>query len=95
MTRGLMIRDFDLVARRASELTALAETIGTDETLEEAFGLGGPRQRRIFRGFLDVVVTNANTMKSAAETEDVATILNASNAMLSDGCMACHEKFRR
>jgi cytochrome c556 len=95
MTRGLMIRDFDLIRRRAVELTALTQSIGTDEILEEAFGLGGPRQRRIFRGFLDAVANNANAMKTAAEAKEVTKILDASNAMLKQGCVACHKKFRR
>ncbi len=94
MTRGLMIRDFDLVGRRASELSALTKVIGTDEALEDAFGLGGPRQRRQFRGFLTAVTNNADSMKTAAEANDVAKILDASNAMLKDGCVACHVKFR-
>jgi len=94
MNRGLMIRDFDLIKRRATEIAALTEIIGTDETLEDAFSLGGPRQRRIFRSFLAAVASNANSMKSAAETKDVSKILNGSSAMLKDGCFACHAKFR-
>jgi len=95
MNRGVMIRDFDLISRRASELVALTKVIGTDETLEDAFGLGGPRQRRNFRGFLAAVATNASSMKSAAETENVSKILTGSSAMLKDGCLACHAKFRQ
>lgn len=95
MMRGMMIRDFDLVSTRASELAALTEVMGTDESLEDAFGLGGPGQRRLFRGFLSAVTNNANTMKSAAADQDLARILAASNAMLEEGCVACHKKFRR
>jgi cytochrome c556 len=95
MSRGLMIRDFELIRRRASELNALIEIMGSDETLEDEFGLGGPRQRRQFRGFLSAVSTQADAMSSAAQTQDVAKILDASNAMLKDGCVACHDKFRR
>jgi cytochrome c556 len=94
LTRGLMVRDFDLIRRRAGELIAMTEIVGTDETLQDAFGLGGPRQRRIFRGFLNTVSSNADAMKTAAETKDLAKILAASNAMLGEGCVACHQKFR-
>jgi len=95
MMRGMMIRDFELLRTRASELAALTEVVGTDEALEEAFGLGGPSQRRKFRVFLSAVTDNANIMKSAAEEENLATILAASNTMLEEGCVACHKKFRR
>ncbi len=94
MTRGLMIRDFDLVRKRAGELAALADDIGSDEILEDAFSLGGPRQRRLFRGFLSTVSSAAHTMESAAEGKDLAKILAGSSAMLEEGCVACHRKFR-
>ncbi len=94
MTRGMMIRDFDLLRTRAGELAALTEIVGTDEALEDAFGLGGPSQRRKFRGFLSAVADNANIMKAAAEEEDIGTILAASTTMLEEGCVACHKKFR-
>jgi cytochrome c556 len=94
MMRGMMIRDVDLISTRASEIAALTEVIGTDETLEEAFGLGGPSQRRQFREFLTAVSSNANAMKSASEAKDFPKVLAASNAMLKDGCLACHQKFR-
>jgi cytochrome c556 len=94
MARGMMIRDFGLIRKRAIELSAMAEVVGMDETLEDAFGLGGPRQRRVFRGFLSAVSTNADIMKGAAETEDLAKILAASSSMLEEGCIACHQKFR-
>jgi len=95
INRGLMVRDFRLIGVRARELAALAEVVGTDASLEGNFGLGGPRQRRQFRGYLSVVSTNATALAGAAEVQDVGKILDSFDAMWAEGCVACHEKFRK
>ena len=94
MNRGMMIRDFELIAARAREMKALADIIGSDETLEEEFGLGGPRQRRQFRGFLNVVANSALTIEASTKEQDLAAMLTSFNTMWADGCVACHDKFR-
>jgi cytochrome c556 len=95
INRGMMIRDFELMGRRARELSALTGVVGTDENLEAEFGLGGPRQQRQFREFLAAVTTGADAIAAAADAKDPAAGLQSSITMWSDGCVACHTKFRR
>ena len=95
MNRGLAMRDFNLLDLRARDVAALANVIAADQILEEAFGLGGSKQRRLFRGFLRRVSENAALISQAADAEDLPAVLEASRAMWNDGCIACHEKFRR
>lgn len=94
MNRGLTIRDYHLIGLRAREMEALSTVIASDQILEEAFRLGGTKQRRIFREFLRAVTDNAHLIDEAAGEEDLRGILDASNAMWADGCIGCHEKFR-
>jgi len=95
MNRGLSMKDFNLIDLRARDVSALTEVIAGDEILENAFRLGGSKQRRIFRGFLRRVSENAALISQAADAEDLPAVLDASNAMWTDGCISCHEKFRR
>jgi cytochrome c556 len=95
MNRGLAMRDFNLIDLRARDVSALTEVIAGDEILETAFRLGGSKQRRIFRGFLRKVSENAALIAQAADAEDLPAVLEASKAMWSEGCISCHEKFRR
>jgi len=95
INQGILLRDFDLVSLRARELETLSTVIASDEILEGAFRLGGSRQRRNFRTFLGAVTENAHAIDAAAQAEDLRTVLAASRSMWSDGCIGCHEKFRR
>jgi hypothetical protein len=95
MNRGLAMKDFNLINLRAHDVSALTEVIAADEILETAFRLGGPKQRRIFRGFLRRVSENAALISQAADAEDLPAVLKAANVMWKDGCISCHEKFRR
>lgn len=95
INRGLVLRDFALVRSRAQEIEALTATIDSDEILEDVFDLGGSKQRRLFRGFLSSVSDNAKRIEIASGEEDVATVLDASKTMWTEGCISCHEKFRR
>jgi cytochrome c556 len=95
INRGMVIRDFELAGLRARELATLSQALGTDEILEEEFGLGGPRQRRQFREFLAVVTDSAGAVEAASESRDLMKILESSQVMWTDGCVACHDKFRR
>jgi len=95
INRGMAIRDFNLIGMRAREIGALTKVIASDQVLEDAFRLGGPRQRRLFRGFLGAVTDGATSIDAASKQEDLPKILSASRSMFTEGCIACHEKFRR
>jgi hypothetical protein len=95
MNRGLLIQDFNLINLRARDLVALSEVIAADDILETAFGLGGSKQRRIFRGFLRRITENSAEIAKAADAENLVAALDASSAMWNDGCIGCHEEFRR
>jgi hypothetical protein len=95
MNRGLLVRDFTLVGQRAREVHALSRVMTSDQVLEDAFGLGGSKQRRLFREFLLQVTEASARIDVAAREEDAAAVLGSARQMWSDGCIACHEKFRR
>jgi len=95
MNRGLAMRDFNLLDLRARDVSALSDVIAADQILEEAFRLGGSKQRRIFRGFLRRVSESASEISKAANAEDLPAVLDATRTMWTDGCIGCHEKFRR
>lgn len=95
VNRGLAMNDYNLIAGRARDLSAATSVISTDEMLEDAFGIGGSKSRRVFRGFLLEVANNAKRIEEAAKAEDLPTVLEASGDMWENGCLACHAKFRR
>jgi cytochrome c556 len=95
VNRGLAVNDFNLIETRSRELATLTGVISSDEMLESAFGIGGSKQRRIFRGFLREVTTGAERIQEAARQERLVDVLGASEHMWTEGCIACHEKFRR
>jgi cytochrome c556 len=95
INRALAVNDYNLMEVRAREVATLTGFISSDEMLGEAFGLGGSKQRRLFRGFLREVTVNAGRIEEAAKQETLPEVLDASRAMWTDGCIACHDKFRR
>ncbi len=94
VNRGLALNDYNLIALRSRDLATLTGLIATDEMLEDAFGIGGPTMRRKFRGFLFEVTTNANQIEEAAKQENLPVVLEATRNMWTNGCLACHAKFR-
>jgi hypothetical protein len=95
MNRGLAVRDFNLIGMRARELEALSKVIASDQILEEVFRLWGTKQRRLFRDFLRQVTENSTRIDAAAKEENLVSVLESSRMMWTDGCISCHEKFRR
>lgn len=95
INRGIAVNDYNLLNVRAREIVTLVGFISSDEMLEEAFGLGGSKQRRIFRGFLHELSANATRIEEGAKQENLAEVLDASRSMWTGGCIDCHDKFRR
>ena len=94
MNRGLVIGDLELVGQRARDVEALSRTMGTDEILGETFGLGGSKQRRIFREFLSQVTENSARIHAAVKERDLAAVMTSTRQMWTEGCVSCHQKFR-
>jgi hypothetical protein len=95
INRGLTMNDYGLIAQSSRDLGTLSRFIATDEMIESAFGIGGSKSRRQFRGFLMEVTANASRIEESADREDLLAVLEATHAMWSDGCLGCHAKFRR
>ncbi len=95
INRGMAMNDYNLVALRSRDIATLTGLISTDEMLEDVFGIGGPKTQRQFRGFLLEVTSNASHIESAAKEENLFAVLEASRNLWTNGCLACHAKFRR
>jgi len=95
INRGLVLNDYNLIALRARDLATLTGLIATDEILEDSFGIGGSKTRRQFRGFLLEVTTHAKRIEEAAKQENLYDVLSGSSDMWTQGCLACHAKFRK
>ncbi len=95
VNRGVAINDYNLIETRARDLSSLTGMISSDEMLEDTFGLGGPKQRRLFRGYLREVTLSAERIEEAAKQENLVAVLDASRNMWTAGCISCHEEFRR
>lgn len=95
MNRGLVLQDFTLVGQRAREVGVLSQRMAADDVIENAFGLGGSKQQRIFREFLTQVSDSSARIDAAAGEKDVATVLESMRHMWAEGCVSCHQEFRR
>jgi cytochrome c556 len=95
MNRGLVLQDFTLVGQRAREVGELSQTMAAGDVIENAFGLGGSKQQRIFREFLTHVTDSSARIDAAAGEKDVVGVLESMRHMWTEGCISCHEKFRR
>ena len=95
MNRGLALRDFDLIGRRARELEAMAKTLSWDQVIQSAFAIQSAEDRKAFRQFVHQVVVTSSRIEAAAQAEDAGKVVEASRQLWINGCMACHQRFRR
>lgn len=95
MMRGLLTDDFTLVTREARELQAMVRVVGFDQVIETTFGLTDAEQRKEFRRFLQRLSRQAARVEQAAYEEDGGALTAAARAMWEQGCLACHQRFRR
>lgn len=95
MNRGLALRDFDLIGRRARELEAMAKTLSWDQVIQSAFSIQSAEDRKAFRQFVHQVAVTSLRIEAAAQSEDAGKVVEASRQLWINGCMACHERFRR
>lgn len=95
MNRGLALRDFDLIGRRAREIEAMAKTLSWDQVIQSAFAIQSAEDRKAFRQFVHQVAVTSLRIEAAAQAEDAGRVVEASRQLWTNGCMACHQRFRR
>jgi len=95
MNRGLALRDFSLIGRRARELEAMAKTLSWDQVIQTAFAIESAEDRKLFRQLVHQVTVIASRIEDAAISEDAGKVVEASRQLWTNGCIACHQRFRR
>lgn len=94
INRGLAMNDYNLVSRRAREISAMSRVLTWDQVVRNSFDLERPEDRQEFRRFVARLTANAERVERAASGEDPSRVLDAAEAMWAEGCLACHSRFR-
>ena len=95
MNRGLSLRDFSLIGRRARELEAMAKTLSWDQVIQSAFAIESAADRKVFRKFVHQVTVISSRIDIAAQSEDADKVVEATRQLWTNGCIACHQRFRK
>lgn len=95
MNRGLALRDFALIGRRARELEAMAKTLSWDQVIQSAFAIESAADRKLFRQFVHQVAVSSSRIEAAAQSEDAGKVADASRQLWTNGCIVCHQQFRK
>jgi len=95
INRGLSLRDFALIARRARELEAMAMTLSWDQVIQSAFAIESAADRKLFRQFVHQIAVSSSRIEAAAQSEDAGKVAEASRQLWTNGCIACHDVFRK
>jgi cytochrome c556 len=94
INRGLSLRDFALIGRRARELEAMAKTLSWDQVIQSAFAIDSTADLQIFRQLVHQVAVNSSRIEAAAQSEDAGKVVEATRQLWTNGCIACHDRFR-
>jgi len=94
MNRGLALRDFALIGRRARELEAMAKPLSWDQVIQSAFGIASAEDRKLFRQFVHQIIVISSRIDEAAQSESANDVAEASRQLWTNGCIACHQRFR-
>jgi mono/diheme cytochrome c family protein len=94
INRGLSLRDFDLIGRRARELEAMAKTLSWDQVIQNAFAIESEVDLRAFRRLVHQVAVTSSRIEAAAQSEDAGKVVEATRQLWTNGCIACHDRFR-
>ena len=95
INRGLSLRDFALIGRRARELEAMAKTLSWDQVIQSAFAIESEADRRLFRRFVHQVAVTSSRIDAAAQSEDAGKVVEATRQLWTNGCIGCHQVFRK
>lgn len=94
INRGLSLRDFALIGRRARELEAMAKTLSWDQVIQSAFAIDSNADLRVFRRLIHQVAVTSARIEAAAQAEDAGKVVEATRQLWTNGCIACHDRFR-
>lgn len=94
INRGLSLRDFALIGRRARELEAMAKTLSWDQVIRSAFAIESAADLRVFRRLVHQVAVTSSRIEAAAQSEDAGKVVEATRQLWTNGCIACHDRFR-
>jgi cytochrome c556 len=94
INRGLSLRDFALIGRRGRELEAMAKTLSWDQVIQSAFGIESAADLRVFRRYVHQVAVTSARIEAAAQAEDAGKVVEATRQLWTNGCIACHDRFR-
>lgn len=94
INRGLSLRDFALIGRRARELEAMAKTLSWDQVIQSAFAIDSAADLRVFRRLVHQVAVTSSRIEAAAQSEDAGMVVEATRQLWTNGCIACHDRFR-
>jgi cytochrome c556 len=95
INRGLVMEDYSVIAREAREISSIARVFNWTQVAESLFGISDPADREAFRSYLARLVDETSRVESAAFSRDSLKVTEAFRGMLLEGCVACHERFRR
>lgn len=95
INRGLAVKDYALIARRAREMEAVGRVFSWDQVIEATFGIAEAKPRQEFRTFLHRLTAQAARIETAAVEEKTQEVVEASGRLWEDGCLPCHARFRK
>jgi len=94
VNRGIALDDYALVAREAREIAALAHILTWSQVIESMFMVKDPADQAEFRGYFETLSSQAIRVEHAATERNPRMVSTATQRMLTEGCVRCHEGFR-
>jgi len=94
INQGLMVKDYDQIARSARQLAATARVLTWDQVLRSVFNLDDPAKRKDFRKRLLYVTAQASRIEQAALEERPHEVLAATGDLWGKSCIPCHARYR-
>jgi len=94
LNRGIAMDDYALVAREAREIGATAHILTWSQVVESMFLVDDPEDRAEFRQYFETLSSQAIRVEHAATQRDSKMVSAATELMLAEGCVGCHDQFR-
>lgn len=95
VNRGIALNDYALVAREAREIGAIAHILTWTQVIESMFMVVDPAEQAEFRGHFETLSTQAIRVERAAIAREPRMISAATERMMKEGCVRCHDQFRK